>query len=129
MAKSPVSDIDKNVGKRIQQYRKEKGFTIAQLSESVELSTQQLSRYERGINKINLDHLAKIAYKLTIPLSLFLIDEEQSHDTTNSKKVLDKKERYHRLSIKELDTRLMDHISRLSAEEKRALILFLDAVK
>lgn len=129
MAKSPVSDIDKNVGKRIQQYRKEKGFTIAQLSESIELSTQQLSRYERGINKINLDHLAKIAYKLAIPLSLFLIDEEQSHDTTNSNRVLDKKERFYKLSIKELDTRLMDHISRLSAEEKRALILFLDAVK
>lgn len=46
MATSPVFDIDKNVGKRIQQYRKEKGFTIAQLLASVELSTQQLSLYE-----------------------------------------------------------------------------------
>lgn len=128
MAKSPVSDIDKNVGKRIQQYRKEKGFTVAQLSELVELSSQQLSRYERGINKINLDHLAKIASRLSIPLSLFLIDEEQSYHGVKSYKVAEKKEQY-KLSIKELDSRLIEHIGHLSVEQKRALILFLDAIK
>ncbi|MCL9669119.1 helix-turn-helix domain-containing protein [Rosenbergiella epipactidis] len=40
-----------------------------QLAEFVDISYQQLSRYERGTNNINLAHLVNIAVKLNTPIS------------------------------------------------------------
>jgi transcriptional regulator with XRE-family HTH domain len=54
MPKITVSDADKHVGRRIQIRRRELGLTALVLSERVGMSQQQLSRYERGQNKISL---------------------------------------------------------------------------
>jgi transcriptional regulator with XRE-family HTH domain len=60
MPKITVSDADKHVGRRIQIRRRELGLTALVLSERVGMSQQQLSRYERGQNKISLSHLVNI---------------------------------------------------------------------
>ena len=127
MAKVPVSDIDKKVGKRIQHCRKENNLTIAELSERVELSTQQLSRYERGINKINLDHLTKIAHKINTTLSWFLIDEEQSYIFNSSNKVSENKTGYYSTQ-NDLKARLLQRWDMLSVEQKRAIIILIDTM-
>lgn len=127
MAKVPVSDIDKKVGKRIQHCRKENNLTIAELSERIELSTQQLSRYERGINKINLDHLTKIAHKLNTPISWFLIDEEQSYIFNSSNKVSENKTGYYSTQ-NDLKARLLQRWDMLSVEQKRAIIILIDTM-
>lgn len=74
MAKFTPTDIDRLVGKRIQQKRKELGLTAEKLSECVNISQPQFSRYERGTNKINLFHLVEIAIFLKTPISYFFID-------------------------------------------------------
>lgn len=129
MAKSPVSEIDKQVGKRIQQYRKRHKLTAAALSEHIELSIQQLSRYERGVNKIPLDHLAKIANELNTPIDWFLIDEKQQNELVIANKVAENGEYYLNFSDKELENRLIKRFNQLSIEQKRLLVLFLDAIK
>jgi transcriptional regulator with XRE-family HTH domain len=72
MAKLTSDTADKKVGQRIQMRRKELGMTAQQLSEQVDISQQQLSRYERGTNKINVSHLVNIAAGLNTPISWFL---------------------------------------------------------
>lgn len=128
MAKTPVSDIDKKVGKRIQLCRKEKGLTVVQLSEKIELPAQTISRYERGENKINLEHLTLIATGLQTPISWFLIDEEQTYTIETSNKVAEKKEAYFYSNSKDLEIRLLQRWELLTTEQKRALIILLDTL-
>ncbi|PQQ42080.1 helix-turn-helix domain-containing protein [Photorhabdus luminescens] len=70
------------VGKRIQKRRKELGMTAAKLAEKIGISQQQLSRYERGINRINLSHLVRIASILETPINWFFLD--CSYPVTNN---------------------------------------------
>nr|WP_237385357.1 helix-turn-helix transcriptional regulator [Xenorhabdus sp. Sc-CR9] len=62
------------VGKRIQMKRKDIGVTAAELADKIGVSHQQLSRYERGTNKISLEHLVSIAIALNTPADWFLED-------------------------------------------------------
>ncbi|MFQ0999396.1 helix-turn-helix domain-containing protein [Gilliamella sp. BG6] len=134
MVKLAASNTDKIVGKRIQQRRKEMDLTVAQLSEKINLSPQQLARYERGENKINFDHFVKIAEHLKTPISWFFID----FDTYLNGSVLNNKigEQQQSYEMKftdkqhnDLDARLLQHWRVLSIEQKRAFILFLDTLK
>ncbi|MGV6989537.1 helix-turn-helix domain-containing protein [Testudinibacter sp. P80/BLE/0925] len=74
MAKLDPTEVDRLIGKRIQQKRKECGFSAEKLSELLDISQQQLSRYERGTNKINVSHLVSIANFLHTPISYFFMD-------------------------------------------------------
>ncbi|SUB59666.1 transcriptional repressor DicA [Phocoenobacter uteri] len=71
MAKMTTTEIDRLIGQKIQQKRKELGYSADRLSEYVDISQPQLSRYERGANKINLSHLVAIANFLKTPISYF----------------------------------------------------------
>ncbi|NUF26626.1 Transcriptional regulator, contains XRE-family HTH domain [Gilliamella bombicola] len=134
MVKLAASNTDKIVGKRIQLRRKEMDLTVAQLSEKINLSPQQLARYERGENKINFDHFVKIAEHLKTPISWFFID----FDTYLNGSVLNNKigeqqqsyeTKYTDKQHNDLDVRLLQHWRQLSIEQKRAFILFLDTLK
>lgn len=74
MAKFLPTNIDYLIGQRIQRRRKEMGYTAEWLSEQVDVSQPQLSRYERGVNKINIAHLVAIATFLKTPISYFFSD-------------------------------------------------------
>lgn len=74
MAKFQSTNIDKLVGQRIQKKRREKGYTAEKLSECVDISQPQFSRYERDSNKINMTHLVAIAKYLETPISYFFAD-------------------------------------------------------
>ena len=50
----------KECGKRIQQFRKERGLTQEQLAEMVSLSPSYLSAIERGVYQISLEPLVEI---------------------------------------------------------------------
>lgn len=134
MVKLAASDTDKIVGKRIQQRRKEMNLTVAQLSEDINISPQQLARYERGENKINFDHFVKIAEHLRTPISWFFIDFDTSlNDSIQINKIGERQEHYEvnhiSKSHNDLDVRLLQHWEQLSIEQKRAFILFLDTLK
>ena len=74
MAQPLATEIDRCVGQRIQKKRRELGFTAEKLSVCVNLTQPQLSRYERGTNKINVAHLVAIATFLKTPISYFFAD-------------------------------------------------------
>lgn len=66
------------VGKKIRDFRIEKGMSGAELGKILNLSQQQVSRYERGINKITVDLLYEASLILDIKIELFL--EIEQHD-------------------------------------------------
>lgn len=49
----------KLVGRKITYYRKMRGIPLSKIASDFGISEQQQSRYERGINRINLDRLAQ----------------------------------------------------------------------
>lgn len=113
MAQLPPAQADEIIGKRIQMRRKEMGLTAEQLSEKIGISNQQLLRYERGDNKININinHLMLIARALDTPLNWFFLDcciktKDSSHD--------------------ELKARYDYHWQQLNAAQRAAIVHFLD---
>ncbi|MBD2812423.1 helix-turn-helix transcriptional regulator [Xenorhabdus sp. Vera] len=66
-----MEDANLLVGERIQTKRKELGITATALAKQIGISQQQLSRYERGTNRINIVHLVDIAEILDTPISWF----------------------------------------------------------
>lgn len=74
MAQLLAVERDKLIGQRIQQKRKEFGYSAEKLSECINLSQQQLSRYERGASKINVNHLIDIAIFFNTPINWFFQD-------------------------------------------------------
>ena len=121
MSKQSVTEIDQSIGRRIQMRRKELKITASELSEQLEISQQQLSRYERGTNKINVSHLVNIAVLLDIPISWFFLD-------CKSEVAPISKEKTGFVTQKdcELRQRLDQHWNQLNTDKKRVLVDFLD---
>ena len=58
--------MEKIIGKKIQQFRKQKGITQEELSERIDISPHYLSALERGVYNIKLETLVKILNSLDI---------------------------------------------------------------
>ncbi len=121
MAKLASEVADKLVGQRIQMRRKELGMTAQQLAEYTDISQQQLSRYERGTNKINVAHLVNIAIKMNTPIGWFFIDclDESSYVNNEQPEFVPVKDA-------DLKNRFEQVWPRLTHEQRRVLIMFLD---
>ncbi len=66
--------INKNlIGKKIQEARLRQGYTQEALAEAIEISSNYLSKVERGLNMLNADTLLKIIEVLNMDLSDFQI--------------------------------------------------------
>lgn len=82
-------NVNELVGKRIQKKRKELGYTGGHIADKLGISQQQFSRYERGLNKIDLSYLVTLAVYLRTPIYWFFEDcfhvEEETEDRHESK--------------------------------------------
>ncbi|MEQ4664213.1 helix-turn-helix transcriptional regulator [Providencia rettgeri] len=70
-------------GKAIRRIRIEKGLTGHQLAMLLKISQQQISRYERGSNKLTVDMIIKLAFVLNVSLEVvyrYFFEELVSHD-------------------------------------------------
>ncbi|OOR99599.1 transcriptional regulator [Haemophilus paracuniculus] len=102
--------IDKLIGKRIQLKRKELGYSAERLSEHIGISQQQLSRYERGVNKINVSHLVALATFMNTPINYFFMDCLSE-------------------TIEQRHSKFDQHWYELSDFQKEKLVEFLDTLK
>ncbi|HEK0696155.1 TPA: helix-turn-helix domain-containing protein [Proteus mirabilis] len=50
------------VGQKIKSLRKSQGYTVFQLAKEIDISEQQLFRYERGVNRIDIDCLHRMVH-------------------------------------------------------------------
>lgn len=65
-----------DIGKTIRKLRRELGLTQEELAERIEVTCQQLQRYEYGKNKLNIEQLQAIAQALETPVSHFFNESE-----------------------------------------------------
>ena len=74
MTKPPVSELDKLVGNRLKQLRQQHKISANTLAEFMDTSQQQVSRYERGLNRLSGLLLWQLAGYFGVPLSWFFLD-------------------------------------------------------
>jgi transcriptional regulator with XRE-family HTH domain len=63
--------IDQHVGERIRARRAELGLTQEQLAQALQVSYQQVQKYETGANRISAGKIFEIARKLGVDVSYF----------------------------------------------------------
>jgi transcriptional regulator with XRE-family HTH domain len=80
--------IDQQVGERIRKRRTLLGYTQEQLAEALDISYQQIQKYETGANRVSAGRLYQIAQRLETPVSFFFeglgIDYETEESGANS---------------------------------------------
>ncbi len=86
------------LGSHIQSIRKSRGLTQERLAEHLGVTVGYISQIERGVSKVNLDTLSRIAEFLDYEIDSFLTGTvaEQSHYLENEFLM-----RYEKLSVQE----------------------------
>ena len=61
-----------SIGSKIKQLREERGITQTKLAEMINLSYQQIQKYENGKSQISVNKLIEISKALGVHISIFL---------------------------------------------------------
>lgn len=81
--------INFRIGQRIRHLRKKLKCSGTVFAKRLEISQQQLSRYERGINRISIELIYRISEKFDVHISYFLqsnyISSIEQHRKTQEK--------------------------------------------
>ena len=71
-----AKELNKVIGKNLTGLRKERGLSQSQLAEKISISTEFISRVERGASAASLKSLKKIADALEVKMGVFFDDPE-----------------------------------------------------
>ena len=74
--------IDQHVGERIRLLRTERGLTQEQLAAALEISYQQVQKYETGANRISAGRIYELARKLAVDVGWFFDGLAAGESTT-----------------------------------------------
>ncbi len=66
--------VDVHVGSRLRSRRKKLGLSRGKLGAAIELTSQQVQKYERGSNRIGASRLYQLSKVLDVPVSYFFDD-------------------------------------------------------
>lgn len=83
--KGKASSIDVHVGKRLRQRRTLMGMTQEKLADALEITFQQIQKYERGANRVSAGKLYQISKVLQTNISYFF---EGVSDTEDAQKLI-----------------------------------------
>ncbi len=81
--------FDAAIGKRLRQLRTERGLTQTQLGDMLEVSFQQIQKYEKGTNRIGSGRLWVISRLLNAPITYFFEELEEVDKTAEPEPVGD----------------------------------------
>src|SRR6266700_4896017 len=71
MAKKAPNPIDKHVGSRVRMRRMMLSMSQEKLGGALELTFQQVQKYEKGTNRIGASRLQQISQILQVPVAFF----------------------------------------------------------
>lgn len=75
--------VDKNVGQRLKMRRIMLGLTQQDIGKAVNVSIQQIQKYEKASNRISSGKLYAFAKLLDVPINFFFNDTENDFQTTD----------------------------------------------
>lgn len=81
------TDLDKAIGARVRFFRKNAGYTQAQLAELAECETATIGRCENGKDRISLTLLSRISDKLNVDLYKFFTPRIFENDAITIKAI------------------------------------------
>jgi len=64
------------IGRRLREFRKRRGLTQEQLAVMIDVTFQQIQKYESGFTRLNTDKLQVVAQALSVPVSAFFDDDK-----------------------------------------------------
>jgi transcriptional regulator with XRE-family HTH domain len=71
VAKKAPNPTDKHVGARVRMRRMMLGMSQEKLGDALDLTFQQVQKYEKGANRIGASRLQHISHILQVPVSFF----------------------------------------------------------
>jgi transcriptional regulator with XRE-family HTH domain len=71
-----TNEIDRYIGARLRQWRRIANVDTASLCRKLNITYQQLQKYEKGINRISASCLYRIAREMRVPVSYFYGDQQ-----------------------------------------------------
>lgn len=83
-----MNNVDAIAGRKIQELRIQMGLSRQQLAYDIDVTHQQLQKYEKGTNRISAGRLAAIAKTLNKPVSFFFDEAADADIPTNPRKRL-----------------------------------------
>jgi transcriptional regulator with XRE-family HTH domain len=75
---------DAEIGRRVHALRLQRGLSQTELGHLIEVTFQQVQKYEKGINRISAGRLQRIAEVLGVPVAFFFAGADVRHDTSGS---------------------------------------------
>lgn len=69
------SDVEKSIGARLRFWRRTVNMSPRQLARELDITYQQLQKYEKGINRISASRLHRAASALRVPIDFFYDDK------------------------------------------------------
>ena len=82
MSKFYVRALDQHIGKRLKKLRKTHKLSLERLAEVIDVSQQQMSRYELGRNHLAGAHLYLLAEAFDVPVNYFYMYFDDTRSTT-----------------------------------------------
>lgn len=108
------------IGKRVKKRRRELGISQERLAEIMDVTYQQVQRYENGMNRLNVENIQIIADALSVPVSYFFKDAGINIIAENSSLYLADDEskllRYFRKTKKNSSKSTVLQVARLAAK-------------
>lgn len=77
----------KEIGEKIKFRRQEIGMSQERLAEILDVSYQQIQRYENGRNRLNVENIQVIAHALGVPITFFFGDTSHYGEATFSQEI------------------------------------------
>ncbi|HYD99084.1 MAG TPA: helix-turn-helix transcriptional regulator [Alphaproteobacteria bacterium] len=71
VAETGPDPVDVHVGSRIRERRVSLGWSQTELGRAVDLTFQQIQKYERGANRVSASVLFKMGEAMNVPVSFF----------------------------------------------------------
>ncbi len=114
-------DIDTKIGARIKQFRTDWNISQSELAEKIDVSFQQIQKYEKGKTNISVKRLLQICEALDLPLSSLLFEESDgsnvaSPDTPYGNKT---KKNQTRLLVNEEEKKIVQLFRKISNKKIR----------
>lgn len=70
--------IDQHIGKRIRMLRFERQMSQSELATAMDMSFQQIQKYEKGANRVSAATLYKLAELFDVPIASFFPDNQSA---------------------------------------------------
>jgi len=119
MEKSIITS--REIGEAIKRRRRELGISQERLAEMLNVSYQQVQRYENGANKLNVENIQAIANILSVPVIYFftnllsaIVEPETPYTTSDEKNLL----KYFKTIPDQRDRNVVVSVARLAAGKR-----------